>query len=215
MCPRGQIKWWKHCFWKLTAQYRDPCSCPDEVCVNDQEIKALGYNSVSGECRKETWLSGVASKLCPRPDDAELPRQETCKNQFKGHFSYYSNQVSYLSQSESQEVLSSKLLTQSQLQRWMASATVYLVLPRAHFSIFAMQRFDWRNRWSRLSDNNKGSWRTLEGKSHQNENLIKKAFKMPQNGNTLNWTALLQHLTLLKTPAGLSSSGWRAPYSSH
>lgn len=92
----------------------------------------------------------------------------------KGHLSYYSNQVSYLSQSESQEVLSSKLLTQSQLQRWMASATVYLVLPRAHFSIFAMQRFDWRNRWSRLSDNNKGFWRTLEGKSHQNENLIKK-----------------------------------------
>lgn len=67
----------------------------------------------------------------------------------------------YLSQSNPPESSASNKLTQLVPVLWMASATVYLVLPRAHLSIFAILRSDWRKRWSRLSDNNKGVWRTL------------------------------------------------------
>lgn len=71
--------------------------------------------------------------------------------------------MTYLSQSDSHEALSSNLPMSRLPERWMASATVYLVFPIAHLSILGIQRSDWRKRWSRLSDNNRGSCRTLEG----------------------------------------------------
>lgn len=82
----------------------------------------------------------------------------------------------YLSQSNPPESLASNKLTQLVPVLWMASATVYLVLPSAHLSIFAILRSDWRKRCSRLSDKNKGAWRTLEeretGVTHNNPTVL-------------------------------------------
>lgn len=114
--------------------------CSTNCCTSGYAESQLNRGWSLSENGRGLPRTGV-STLSPKPDDEEL------------------------SQSESQEALSSNLLMQPLLDRCMASATVYLVLPRAHISISVMLRSDWRNRCSRLSDNSNGVWTTLSKNS--------------------------------------------------
>lgn len=122
-------------------------------------------------CRKPRTRGGsFRGRCCPRFGPS--PTRKCCRGRRIGStrrtqksrfFPEHTIKKSYLSQSESHEAFSSSNgVAQTLSNLWMASATVYLVLPRAHLCIFLTPRSDWRNRWSRLSDNNSGVWRTLE-----------------------------------------------------
>ena len=111
----------------------------------------------------------------------------------------------YLSQSNPPEGLASNKLTQLVPVLWMASATVYLVLPRAHLWIFAILRSDWRKRWSRLSDNNKGVWRTLREETQAWRWQVWPL--LSRHPTELRGFHLMSELTSLKTPANLSFFG--------
>lgn len=120
--------------------------------------------SLSEDSKKELGLScEQLSTLPPKPED-KLLLQDRENRGVKRRITCAGHLCSklYLSQSNAPGSLASNKLTQLEPVLWMASATVYFVLPRAHLSIFAILRSDWRKRWSRLSDNSRGVWTTLE-----------------------------------------------------
>lgn len=115
--------------------------------------------SLSEDSKNECGPCEELSTLSPKPEDKLLLRERENRGVKVGNKRLQTDHLCsklYLSQSNPPESFASNKLTQLVPVLWMASATVYLVLPRAHLSIFAMLRSDWRKRWSRLSDNNKG-----------------------------------------------------------
>lgn len=106
------------------------------------------------------------SMLPPKPEDKLMmeDRKDSRSQVGNGDGAAHLCSMLHLSQSNPPERFSSNKLTQLVPVRCMASATVYLLLPRAHLSIFMTLRSDWRKRCSRLSDNNKGVCRTLKGR---------------------------------------------------
>lgn len=147
------------------------------------------HSSVSlSEDSKNKWGLSCEelSTLPPKPEDKLLlqdrkTERERGQNGNRGCTDPPCSKL-YLSQSNPAESLASNKLTQLVPVLWMASATVYLVFPRAHLSIFAILRSDWRKRWSRLSDNNKGVWRTLGNRDRRDAQKSLAAFAQIPNG---------------------------------
>lgn len=132
--------------------------------IQDSERLPHSSGSLSDDSNGRGLSRTEESTLTPKPDDEVLLQegkitgsilQQKLENNSLKCKLFHS--MLHLSHSESPEALSPNLLMSLLLEHCMASATVYLILPRAHFSIFAVLRSDWRKRWSRLSDNNKGA----------------------------------------------------------
>lgn len=82
---------------------------------------------------------------------------------------YLKSQLSYLSESDSQDLLISLGRSSSEWNllrplRWTACATEKLVLPAAQASIMDTLRSDCRKRCRQLSDSSRRLWRTLRNK---------------------------------------------------